>query len=286
MTSRMACYFGLALIGFVAQGCEGVSTGEEVEMGQAYADQIAAQVPIVADAEINRYLSQFGSSISDPADHRDLHWRFQLVNVAEPNAFAVPGGFVYVTRGLVELVDSMSQLAGILGHEISHVTRRHSVEQAMKAEKAEKVVVIGCVITGECADPMALLGIRLGGEILFAKFSREDEIQADEDAVPNVVAAGIHPRGIPQIFTKFMALREREPTIVESWFATHPTEPERVERANRSIGRIDPAALADLRVDSPEFRTFRARVIALPKPDTLTSPKPHSAPPVTALVRS
>src|SRR5437867_13220149 len=107
----------------------GVSTQQEVEMGQQYSQQINAQLPIVQDPEINRYVNVLGDSIANLADSRGLDYHFFIVNAAEINAFAVPGGFVYVNRGLIDKTQNLSQLAGVLGHEIGHVVRRHSVKQ-------------------------------------------------------------------------------------------------------------------------------------------------------------
>ena len=105
----------------------GVSTQQEVQMGQEYSAQINAQLPIVQDAEVNRYVNVLGDSIANLADSRGIDYHFYVVNAAEINAFAVPGGFVYVNRGLIDKTRNLSELAGVLGHEIGHVVRRHSV---------------------------------------------------------------------------------------------------------------------------------------------------------------
>src|SRR5262245_4161994 len=95
-----------------------VSTQQEVQMGQEYSAQINAQLPIVQDAEINRYVNVLGDSIANLADARGLDYQFRIVNASEVNAFAVPGGFIYVNRGLIDRTQNLSQLAGVLGHEI------------------------------------------------------------------------------------------------------------------------------------------------------------------------
>src|SRR3954464_14841665 len=112
---------GLVLTSAVT-GC-GVSTQQEVQMGQEYSAQINAQLPIVQDPEINRYVNLLGDSISKLADNRGIEYHFFVVNSAEINAFAVPGGFIYVNRGLIDKTENMSQLAGVLGHEIGHVVK-------------------------------------------------------------------------------------------------------------------------------------------------------------------
>ena len=128
----------------LASGCM-ASTQQEVAMGADYARQINQQLPIVRDAEVNRYLSVLGDSIARVADDRGLHWQFHIVDDPSINAFAVPGGFIYVNRGLIERTRNLSELAGVLGHEIAHVTRRHSMEQMAKAERANVGVAALCI---------------------------------------------------------------------------------------------------------------------------------------------
>src|SRR3981081_842614 len=114
----------------------GISQQQEVQMGQEYAQQINAQLPIVRDPEVNRYVNVLGDSIARLTSRRDLDWQFFVVDSKEVNAFAVPGGFVYVNRGLIERAAQMDELAGVLGHEIGHVVRRHTVKQMEKQQGA------------------------------------------------------------------------------------------------------------------------------------------------------
>ena len=110
----------------------GISQQQEVQMGQEYATQINAQLPIVQDPELNRYINVLGDSIARLTSRADLDWHFFIVDSKEVNAFAVPGGFVYVNRGLIERTDQMDEVAGVLGHEIGHVVRRHTVKRWKK----------------------------------------------------------------------------------------------------------------------------------------------------------
>lgn len=262
---RMFVY-GMMLTATVA-AC-GVSTQQEVEMGAQYSAQINAQLPIVQDAEINRYINVLGDSISRLADPRGIDYTFYIVNAADVNAFAVPGGFIYVNRGLIDRTQSLSQLAGVLGHEIAHVVRRHSVQQMEKAQGANVGLVLGCTLLGVCESQAAQAAIQIGGSALFAKFGRDDEREADRDAVSNVVRAGIHPRGIPEMFQILLNERQRNPSAVESWFATHPGEAERITETQALIATIDPAILRTLTTNTNAYNTFKARVRSLPAPTT------------------
>lgn len=233
-------------------------------MGTDYAQQLNAQLPLVRDAEVNRYLSLLGDSIARIADRRDLDWRFHIVDSKEVNAFAVPGGFIYVNRGLIERTTNMSQLAGVLGHEIGHVVERHSVKQMETAQRANLGVTLGCILTRICESGAANAGINVGGTLFFAKHSRDAEREADYVAVDYLVRAGIDPRGIPQMFRILQEERQTRPDGVSAWFNTHPLEEERIERAEALIAQINPATLRGLTRDTQRYQAFLARVRSLP----------------------
>jgi predicted Zn-dependent protease len=246
----------------------GVSTQQEVQMGAEYSAQINQQLPIVQDAEINRYINVLGDSLARLADERGLDYTFYIVNAADVNAFAVPGGFIYVNRGLIDRTQSLSQLAGVLGHEIGHVVRRHSVQQMEKAQGANVGLVLGCTLLGICESQAAQAAIQIGGSALFAKFGRDDEREADRDAVASVVRAGIHPRGIPEMFQILLNERQRNPSAVEGWFSTHPGEEERIRETEALIAQIDPAILRTLTTNTTAYNSFKSRVRSLPAPST------------------
>lgn len=254
----------------LALGACAVSQQQEVEMGANYASQVEQQLPIVNDPEVNRYINVLGDSIARLTDTRDLDWRFRVVDSKEVNAFAIPGGFIYINRGLIERTRNMSQVAGVLGHEIAHVTERHSVQQMQKAQGANIGVTLACVLTRVCNGQIANTAINVAGGALFAKFSRSDEAEADREGIRNVVRAGISPEGIPEMFEILLAERQRNPSALEAWFATHPGEQDRIEATRAQISQISPAILRQLRKDSPNFQSFKRRLQSLPP-----SPEPR-----------
>ncbi len=260
---------GAALAATLA-GCL-ASTQQEVEMGQQYAAQLNQQLPLVRDAEVNRYINVLGDSIARVADGRGLDYTFYVVDSPEINAFAVPGGFIYINRGLIERSENLAQLAGVLGHEIGHVVERHSMEQMRDAQRAEGGLTLVCILTGACENQAVGAAVNLGAGALFARFSREDENEADRVAVEYVVRAGIDPRGIPAMFRDLLEQRRASPSSVDSWFSTHPLEEDRIRSTEAMIERIDPAILRSLTTDTPAFQAFKRRVRALPP-----SPRPAS----------
>jgi predicted Zn-dependent protease len=242
----------------------GVSQDQEVAIGRQNAEQIGARLPLVTDPVVTAYVQALGLSIARTTSRPDLDWRFFVVDSRDVNAFALPGGIIYVNRGLIDRAAKLDELAGALGHEIGHVVRRHSVEQMKKATGANVAVSLTCTLTRICDNDVAQAAIRVGGAALFARYSRADEAEADSEAVENVIRAGIDPEGIPALFERLIAERRTSPMAIEAFFASHPLEEDRLRESRRLIASIDPAALRDLSRDVPSYQEFRARLRALP----------------------
>ena len=245
-------------------GCE-VSQDEEVQLGRRNAEQVDAQLPLVRDPVATSYVQQLGTSIARTTERSDLEWRFRIIDSREVNAFALPGGFIYVNRGLIERTDQLDELAGVLGHEIGHVVQRHSVQQLEKQTKTGVAVEIGCRLTDLCNSDVARAAIQVGGAALFARYSRQDEAEADSVALEYVIDAGIDPRGIPSLFEKLIEERRRSPMRIEGFFASHPLEEDRIVATRREIASLDPSTLQGLRQDDPSYQQFKAHLAALPR---------------------
>jgi predicted Zn-dependent protease len=246
-------------------GCE-ISQDQEIALGQQSANQVALQLPIVRDAAINAYVAELGGRIARGTNRADLSWQFLIVDANDVNAFALPGGFVYLNRGLIERADRMDELAGVLGHEIGHVVLRHSVKQLEKATRTNVGIAVVCTLTGWCDGGAAQVAINVAGSAWFAHHSRQDEAAADSDAVFSVARAGINPAGIPRFFGTLLRERRLSPGPLETWFRTHPLEERRVERTRDLVERLPDATRRGLVEDTPEFQAFKRRVMALPPP--------------------
>ncbi len=242
----------------------GISQQQEVQMGQQYSQQINAQLPIVSDPEVNRYVNLLGDQIASHTSRADLDWHFYVVDSKEVNAFAVPGGYVYVNRGLIERTGAMDELAGVLGHEIGHVVRRHSIKQMEKQQGAQVGVTLACVLTNICGSQAAGAAINVAGSAVFARFSRNDEAEADQEGVVNTVRAGISPAGMVTMFEKLLDERKSRPGAVEGWFSTHPLEEDRIQAVRAQIATIPATQLRSLTKNSSNYTSFVARVRSLP----------------------
>ena len=240
-------------------------TQEEVTMGNDYAQQVERELPIIRDPDIVRYVNVLGDSIARVSDDRALTWHFNVVDQADINAFAVPGGHIYVYRGLIEKTTNMSELAGVLGHEIAHVTLRHSMQQMAKAQRANIGLTGLCLFVPSACQGVAGAVVQVGAQAGFAKFSRDDETSADKAGVTYVTRAGIDPRGMPSMFRILIAERQRNPSGVDAFFASHPLEESRVSITEAEIALINPVVLKSLTRDTPAFQVFKSRLMGLPR---------------------
>ena len=246
----------------LAGGCS-VSQQQEVQLGTDYSAQVEKELPIVRDGQVNSYMTSLGNSLARVADTRGLTWHFRVVDSKEVNAFAIPGGWVYVNRGLIERSQNMSQLAGVLGHEIAHVTLRHSVEQMQQMQGAGAGVTLLCTLTKVCQSGAGQTAVNVGGSALFAKFSRQDESEADAEGVKIAVQAGINPNGIPDMFRLLLSERQRKPNALEAFFATHPLEQDRIASTEALIATYPASQLRGLSTDASAFQSFRRRLSSL-----------------------
>jgi len=256
----------------VASACS-VSQSDERAIGSANAAQVDSQLPIVHDTAVDRFVTELGRSMASRTSRADLDWRFAVVNSSEVNAFALPGGFIYVNRGAIEQADRLDEIAGIMGHEIGHVVKRHSVQQIQGKERQAVERVLLCTLTRICHTIGGRLAVQVGADALSAKYSQHDEAEADSEGVVNTLRVGIDPEALPAFFEKLFEEQKRQPSLVQAFFSTHPSDESRVAATRRQIAglRIDPKK--DLVRDTPEFHAIQALVRAWPAP-----PKPDSTP--------
>lgn len=249
-------------------GCD-VSQDQEVAIGQQTATDVAAQIPVVEDQYISAYINEIGDTIASHTSRSNLQWHFYVVNSHQINAFALPGGFIYVNRGLIESATRFDELAGVLGHEIGHVIQRHSVKQMQNQQKLGVVASLACTLTNLCNSELGQAAVNIGGSAVIARHSRADEFQADSEAVENVLEVNIDPEGIPALFEVLMRQRKTEPSLVEGWFSTHPLEESRISHSRDLIRRSGADSVRGLLQDLPSFTEFKRRVEALPEPPSV-----------------
>jgi predicted Zn-dependent protease len=273
----MTAVFASALAIAVATACT-VDEDQEKAIGKEAAAAVEREAPMIADPTVSGYVTTLGNTLAVKSDDRNRDWRFRIVDAEVVNAFALPGGYVYVNRGLIEHAGTASELAGVLGHEIAHVLLRHSADRIEKAQKTNLGVSVVCGLTNICSSNAARVAINVGGAALFARFSRRDELEADSAAVGILTRAGYDPQGIVTMFAKLLETREQRPDIVEVWFASHPLEEDRIAAVQRVIRRSAATEPRSLERDDPAFHEFQARVHALPPSPPAPTPAGATGP--------
>jgi predicted Zn-dependent protease len=234
-----------------------ISPQEEAQLGAQYSSQVNQELPIVRDAAVNNYINQLGRSIASRVDPR-LQYTFYVVDAPEVNAFAIPGGYIYVNRGLIQRAATMSELAGVLGHEIGHVVERHGLEQMARMQNTSLGVNLAYVLLGRQPSGLEQVAVQGGASAFFASHSRADENQADEVGVQYMIQSGIDPNGMVTMFNRLIEEQQRSPSAVEQWFSTHPLTQDRVDHVQALISQAgNPRGLTR---DTRAYQNFRARL--------------------------
>jgi len=212
-----------------------VSPERERELGRDEAQKVEAEMGFVDDARLAAYVTEVGRRLAAESPREDVDYTFHVVDMSEPNAFALPGGYVYVTRGLLAITCSEDELAGIVGHEIGHVAARHAVQRVSRAAPLGILTGIGAAATGIVSP---LLGAVVGGlgsaanDVLLAPYGRDQEREADRVGAEMSAKAGWDPAALADALRTLEredALSTQGNTSRSSFFATHPPLPERVE---------------------------------------------------------
>lgn len=241
------------------------SHDEDIQVGREGVAQVEKEVPLVKDPAVERYVSDLGRRLAGFAPgNTDYPWTFKVVNSREINAFALPGGFVYVNRGVLEAAEDEAQLAGVMAHEIGHVTMRHGTHQASQIRVAQMpLAILGGVLgkSSSVTGQLAQLGIGLGVNSLLLKNSRGAESQADEVGTYTLYQAGYDPKAMVQFFG---IIEKKYPQQGLQFLSDHPNPENRIKNVDQLISQLGPPQQG--RTDSPEFQVAKTRLLALPPP--------------------
>jgi predicted Zn-dependent protease len=208
-----------------------ISRQQEIQMGRQAAQQARQTLGLVDDRARQQSVDRIGRRCAAETERPDLPWSFAVVDDPTPNAFALPGGFIFVTRGMMNLLTSEAQLASILGHEIAHVTARHAVNQLSKQQLAQLGLGLGGIFVPEvhALSPVSGTGLNL----LFLKYSRDDEREADKLGFQYARRQGYDVSEFADVFAVLQRASHGSAGALPGWLSTHPAPPERVETARQ-----------------------------------------------------
>ena len=218
-----------------------VSEGQEIAMGSEADPQVMAQYGLYPDSALQRYVRGLGQRLAAASERPHLPWTFRVVDDPVINAFALPCGFVYVTRGILGYFNSEAELASVLGHEIGHVTARHSASQMSQQQLAQVGLVAGLAVAPQLERFAGIAEASLG--LLFLKFSRDDERQADELGLRYLTRGRYDAREMPKVFAMLASVSQAEGGDgggLPSWLSTHPDPVDRQNRITQMIAALPP----------------------------------------------
>jgi predicted Zn-dependent protease len=227
-----------------------VSEAQEVQMGREASQNDLRRVGEIQNAEVLSLVRRIGTQMAAKSERPNLPWGFHVLDDAGVNAFAYPGGFIFVTRGLLTHLNSEAELAEVIGHEIGHVTAKHTVAQMSQGQLAQIGLVGASIFSPTIARYGDLLGT--GASLLFLKFGRDDELQADALGFQYSLAQGYDVRESPKVFTMLGRLSGGGGRVPE-WQSTHPDPGNRVQRAQQRLASTPATALTNTRVNRESY---------------------------------
>jgi predicted Zn-dependent protease len=264
--ARRAASAGLLAAALFAAGCGQlaqvniISTQEELEMGNQFSKEIEKELTLWNDPVVSAYVDSLGQLLARHSDRNDIPYVIKVVDTDEVNAFAIPGGYLYVNRGLITTAERESELAGVMGHEIGHVVGRHSAKQM---SRQLGLSAIGSLILGSDPSQWSALTANVLSAGTLLHYGREAELEADRFGIMESYRSGIDPEGMATFFEKLLGIESHDPSGLEKLFSTHPPTKERIQASRALVASLPPKA--NLTKDSPRFHEIKKRLPAIKK---------------------
>lgn len=219
-----------------------ISESQEIQMGQQAKQQVEATLSLVDDPTLQAYVERVGQRLAAVSERPELPWSFGVIDDPTPNAFALPGGPIYITRGLLSLMDNEAELAAVLGHEIGHITARHAVSQLSRAQLAQIGLVAGMILRPELQQLGGLAS--QGMQLLFLKYGRDDERQSDDLGYRYAGTLNYDVREMVDVFAQLQRSGEMAGhSPLPSWLSSHPYPEERIQRIQERLAQEDQTLL-------------------------------------------
>ena len=233
-----------------------ISTRQEVSIGESLVQDIESQNEVTDDSILAEYINQVGQKIANLSDRTDIEYHFKVLESPEINAFACPGGFIYIYTGLLKTMDNEAQLAGVLAHEIGHVVARHSVKRLQQVLGFQ---VLLSIALGESSE-LTQKAIGTGFVLIMQGYSRKNEFEADYNGALYMAQAGYHPRGMIQLFGKFKKMEKgRKDSALDQLLASHPPTADRIAKVEEHIQSFN-LADRELAFGEEEYQNIKSRL--------------------------
>lgn len=233
-----------------------ISTSQEVSIGESLVKDIKSQNKVTDDSILADYVNHVGQKIAKISDRTDIEYHFKVLESPEINAFACPGGFIYIYTGLLETMDNEAQLAGVLAHEIGHVVARHSVKRLQQVLGFQ---VLLSIALGESSE-LTQKAIGTGFVLIMQGYSRQNEFEADYNGAYYMTKAGYHPQGMIQLFGKFKEMEKgRKDTALDQLLASHPPTADRIAKVEEHIQSFN-LAQRELAFGEKEYQNIKSHL--------------------------
>jgi predicted Zn-dependent protease len=242
-----------------------ISVEQEVEIGRQANAKAKKELPELRDAEVAAYVRSIAARLVRVAPGPKYPYTFSVVNYREINAFALPGGPVWLHRGVLHSATNESQVAGVLAHEIAHIAERHAASQLTKGAMANLGLgLLGAVLGNSGGAGAAQTAASFMTQGMFLKFSRDDEREADRVGLRMLTRAGWDARGMVELFDLLGRAANRDPGLVDSFFSSHPSPADRIKDL-----RADVATMKGGRRDTAQFRAIRSKLLRMAPPKAM-----------------
>jgi Zn-dependent protease with chaperone function len=249
---------------------------QEIEVGRRAAAEVEFEQPLFQDPKATAYLQKIGLRLARESERPGLRFSFKILESDDINGYSLPGGFIYVTRGLVERVRDETELAAALAHEIGHIAARQHAGKIRRSQLASLgVSFLGPAVGGGLRATAALRGARSGSRGLFMRFTREDEREADRIGAKILYDSGYDPEGLLRLFKRLAALQEDDPALLQRYFRSHAKLEDRIDSLTDLLATF-PASSSGYR-SSDEFPRIQQHIAAVKPKGALTSSDAASA---------
>lgn len=208
---------------------------DEIAIGKEVVKDVESQETVLDNATVQNYVDRVGQKLVKVCDRKDIRYTFKVLDSDEINAFACPGGFIYIYKGLIKEMDNEAQLAAVLGHEVGHIVARHAI-QTLQAVYGYQILME--VALGGKLSKTAQAMVDASAGLILLGYGRENEYDADEMGVLYEKNASYNPNGMIQLFETFKEMEGNPPSSFEKLFSTHPPAQDRIGNANKIINKI------------------------------------------------